>query len=69
MSQIRFFREEAQLTQEQLADSLKVDRSTVAKWETGQSVPRVPVLKSMAKLFGTSIDRLLSENESVNEEL
>ena len=61
MSGIRILREEAHLTQEQLAKLLEVDRSTVAKWETGQSLPRLPVLKKIAELFGTTIDRLIGE--------
>ena len=49
------------LTQKDLADKLKVDRSTVAKWELGQSSPRTKLLSELSKIFGCTVDELLKE--------
>lgn len=39
---IRKVRKKGRLTQQELADILKVKRSTVVRWETGQSFPDLP---------------------------
>lgn len=67
MNTIRELRERAEMTQEQLAYNLGVERSTVAKWETGQSQPRLGVLKKISALFNVSIDRLVSDDAPVED--
>ena len=47
------------LTQEQVAQDVGVQRTTVAKWESGKSRPRAELLPKLAKLFGCSIEELL----------
>ncbi|MBQ7939495.1 MAG: helix-turn-helix transcriptional regulator [Clostridia bacterium] len=49
----------AGITQEELAARMKVDRSTVTKWENGQSNPKVPVLLKLADILGCTVDELL----------
>ena len=48
----------AGLTQEKAAKKLKVDRSTVAKWETGKSLPTTKKLALVAKTYKCSLNRL-----------
>ena len=50
------------VTQEDLAVYLSVDRSTIAKWETGMSAPRAGTLKKLAAYFGCTIDELLTND-------
>ncbi len=47
------------LTQQRLADKLGVTAQAVSKYETGQSLPDVQMLKSLATIFGCTIDYLL----------
>lgn len=54
-------------TQESLAELLNVDRSTVAKWETGVSLPRAKVLVRLAEILGCKVDDLLRKEESSGE--
>ncbi|MBN2997390.1 helix-turn-helix transcriptional regulator [Ruthenibacterium lactatiformans] len=42
------------LTQEQVAQDVGVQRTTVAMWESGKSRPRAELLPKLAKLFGCS---------------
>lgn len=49
------------MTQLELADKLKYSDKAVSKWERGESVPDVAVLKSIADLFGVTVDYLLEE--------
>lgn len=55
---IKHYREEKGMNQERLALELAVDRSTIAKWETGEAMPRADKLPELAKVLGCSIDAL-----------
>ena len=55
----------AGLTQEQLADEMGVSRSTVAEWESGDRVMRVPYVKLFCLITGfTADDLILPENNT-----
>ena len=56
---IRNFRKDLKMTQEQLAEALGVTVGAVYKWENGRSTPEVNLLIEMADLFETSVDVLL----------
>ena len=56
-------RKQNNLTQEQLAERLFVSRTAVSKWESGRGYPNLESLKYLSKLFGISIDELLSNDE------
>ena len=52
------------LTQEDLANRLSVARQTVAKWESGESLPDLENAYALAKLLGVSVDDLIAHNEA-----
>ena len=56
---IRKFRKERRLTQEQLAEVLGVTTGAVHKWESGMSIPDIGLIVEMADFFDTSVDVLL----------
>ena len=56
---IRSFRKARKLTQEQLAEVLRVTPGAVYKWEAGLSVPDIALIMEMADFFDTSVDTLL----------
>ena len=56
---IRRFRRERSLTQEQLAEVLGVTTGAVYKWEAKLSIPELDLIVEMADLFDTSVDALL----------
>lgn len=58
-------RTNSNLTQEQLAEKLFVSRVTVSKWETGRGYPNLESLKLMAKVFGVTVDDLLSTEQLI----
>lgn len=47
------------LTQEQLSETLMVSRQAISKWERGETLPDVYMLKKLASLFGTSMEMIL----------
>ncbi len=54
-------RKSNEYTQAQLAEKLNYSDKAVSKWERGESVPDVAVLKAIADIFGVSVDYLLQE--------
>ena len=56
---IRSFRKERSLTQEQLSEALGVTAGAVYKWEAKLSVPELELIIQMADFFDTSVDVLL----------
>lgn len=56
---IRAFRKERSLTQEQLSEALGVTAGAVYKWEAKLSVPELEMIIQMADFFDTSVDVLL----------
>ena len=57
---LQHLRKQNHLTQEQLAEQLYVSRTAVSKWESGRGYPNLESLKMIARLFGVSVDELLS---------
>ena len=60
---IKKLRNEKSLTQKDLADQVHVTFQTVSKWENDENEPDVQTLRELSKLFGCSMDYLLSEEE------
>lgn len=48
-------------TQAELAEKLNYSDKAISKWERGESIPDVAVLKQIADLFGVTVDYLLEE--------
>ena len=58
MNSLKEVRAKANLTQEQLANLINVDRSTITKWETGEAFPRADKLPLLAEKLNCTIDDL-----------
>lgn len=58
---IKILREEKGLRQEDIAKQLNINRSTVAKWETSNVLPRADKLIKLADILGCTVDELLKE--------
>lgn len=52
-------------SQEELADKLGLSRQAVSKWERAEASPDTDNLICLAKLYGVSLDELLSTDDSV----
>ena len=63
---IAALRLKAGLTQLELAEKLNYSDKAVSKWERGESLPDVTVLKTVADLFGVTVDDLLREGGSAS---
>ena len=65
---IRTFRKQRHLTQEQLAEAVGVTAGAVYKWESGASSPELSLLVELADFFDVSVDALLGYRMKDNRE-
>lgn len=65
---IKVFRDQLGLTQQELADKLNISRSNVAKWESDKALPDAASLINLSKLFNVSMDHLTG-NHSFREDV
>ncbi len=59
-------RTEAGLTQLQLAEQLNYSDKSVSKWERGDALPDMVVMKAMADLFGVTVDFMITSHDQWN---
>lgn len=53
------------LSQEELAERLRVSRQTISKYETGESLPDIDKCKLLAEIFDVSLDDLVNYDKEV----
>ena len=61
---IKKFREQRNLTQEQLADALHVTRQAVSNWERGKTQPDVETIQELAAVLDCTAEELIYGKES-----
>lgn len=59
---LKEMRSKKNISQEKLAQYLNVSFQAVSKWENGESLPDIVILKQIADMFGVKVDYLLSEH-------
>lgn len=60
---LEMLRKQNGLTQKDVADILKINRTTYTKYETGVTEPNVTSLKKLAEIFGVDLNELLSDED------
>lgn len=65
---LKYYRHECGLTQQQVADRLKIERSTYTYYETGKTKPDINTLIKIAKVYNISYTKLLEGIEAELEE-
>lgn len=63
---IQKLRQEKGMTQAELAEKINYSDKTVSKWERGESLPDIVVLKNVADLFEVTLDYLVEEEHEGN---
>ena len=56
-------------TQEQVADSVGISYVSLSRYETGQRIPKINIVKKLANYFGVSLDDLLGNSTDVKLEI
>lgn len=67
--QIKLHRQEAQLSQEELANRIYVSRQTISNWENAKSYPDVNSLVLLSEIFQTSLDNLIKGDVEVMKDV
>lgn len=62
-------RKDINLTQDQLAELLKVTRQTISKWESDLAFPETMKISKLADVLKVSCDYLLRDDKSVTAEV
>ena len=57
---LKILRTQANLTQDELANSLMISRQAISNYEQGRGYPSIDILVGMSKFFNISLDELLS---------
>lgn len=60
-SKLVLLRKTNSFTQLELAEKLNYSDKAISKWEHGESLPPIDVLYTIAKLYGTTLDYLVTE--------
>lgn len=63
---IRKFRKESNMSQDELGEKLGVSRQSISLWETGQTQPTIENIVALAKVFDVSTDAILDNAEGVS---
>ncbi len=64
---LREKREQAELTQNEVAEQLHVSPQSISKWERGEALPSVEFLPKLAEIYCCKIDDFFNENLVVEE--
>lgn len=60
---IKDLRKKQNMTQDELAEKLKVTRQAVSNWETGKTQPDIETLTQLAEVFDVSVERIIYGKE------
>jgi len=69
MQKLKELRKSASLKQQQLAQILNLDTSSISKYETGKATPSPDVLLKIANYFHVTTDYLLENSMQKHEEI
>lgn len=64
---IRMLRQEKQMTQKQLADTMNLSDKTVSKWERGLGCPDISLIEELSSILDVNIEEILKGELSSNE--
>ena len=60
--QIKKFRQQQKISQEELALKIFVSRQTISNWETNKSCPDIKSLITLSNIFNVSLDNFIKED-------
>ena len=61
------YRKEKGFTQQELADKLNYSDKSISKWERGEGVPDIYILKQIAELYGVTVNDIIGMETISND--
>lgn len=58
-----YYRKKCRLTQSEIAEKISYSDKSISKWERGEALPDIAVLKSLAGIYGVTVEHLISPEE------
>ena len=65
---LKAYRKETGMTQEQAAEALGVSRQALAKWERGDTLPDLENVIKLADIYGVTVDYLVRNITGISDE-
>lgn len=62
---LKKLRKQANMNQEQLADTLGVSISAISKWETGKNLPDIEKITALSDIFSISVEDLCHPEQTI----
>ena len=66
---LKKLRKDNNMTQDELAEKIFVSRTAISKWETDMGYPSLESLRLLSKVFGTTLDELVSDEDIENRKI
>lgn len=63
---LKALRKRFKFSQEQVAEKINVSRQTIAKWESGESIPDINTCVDLAELYEVTLDNLVNYSDEAN---
>ncbi len=63
---LKALRKRFKFSQEQVAEKINVSRQTIAKWESGESIPDINTCVDLAQLYEVTLDNLVNYSDEAN---
>lgn len=64
---VKYLRKENSISQQELADKIGIDRSTISRIENNEIETTIPIVEKIAKYFNIEFSDLVSKNLTSNE--
>ena len=62
------YRKEKGFTQQELAEKLNYSDKSISKWERGEGVPDIYILKQIAELYDVTVNDIIGMEETIKKE-
>lgn len=59
---LKYQREQANLSQRQLAEKVGISQGNISRWEKGETVPNIEFCIRLADFYGISLDELVGRH-------
>ncbi|MDE7440004.1 MAG: helix-turn-helix domain-containing protein [Clostridia bacterium] len=59
---LKYQREQAELSQRQLAIKTEIQQGSISRWEAGKSIPNIEACIKLADFYGITLDELVGRH-------
>ena len=60
---LKYHREQANLSQRQLAKEIGISQGNISRWESGEILPNIDFCVKLAEFYGITVDELIGRKD------